>query len=72
MYESAYGEIVNNAHVVHLSRLEYDEQLDYIKKLWQVDPIRYSEWKKWCVQCNCLPKLYGTRDDPIFIDEASL
>lgn len=72
MFESAYGEINNNAHVVFLREMSNEDQLRYIQKLWQKDSDTYYEWKEWCMKNNELPELFGTRDNPIHIDESKL
>ena len=72
MYVSGYGEIINVAHVVHLERMTEADQLKYIKELWQEDPKKYSEWKDECMKLGELPELFGTKDDPILIDESKL
>ena len=72
MYESAYGEVINTAHVVHLEEMTKEDQLEYIKELWQADSKTYFEWKDWCLKSNELPELFGTIDNPILIDESKL
>ena len=43
-----------------------------MKKLWEEDPKKYYEWKQWCIKWNQLPNFFGTRDNPIDIDESEL
>ena len=33
---------------------------------------KYYEWKNWCIRLNRLPDFFGTRDNPIPIDEFEL
>ena len=33
---------------------------------------KYFEWKEWCIRLNRLPEFFGTRDNPIPIDESKL
>ena len=72
MNELAYGSIINNAYVVSLNGKDKLEQLKYIKELWLKNPILYSQWKQWCIDSGFLPELFGTRDNPIHIDESKL
>ena len=67
-----YGDWGNVAEVVHMEELDYDNQKEHVKKLWQEDPERYFEWKEFCIRCNQLPDFFGTRDNPIPIDESKL
>ena len=67
-----YGDWGNVAEVVHMEELDYDDQKEYAKKLWQEDPERYFEWKEFCIRCNQLPDFFGTRHNPIPIDESKL
>ena len=67
-----YGDWGNVAEVVEMKELTYEEQKAYVKKLWQKDPKKYYEWKGLCIQLNQLPEFFGTRDNPIPIDESKL
>ena len=68
-----YGEWGNAAKVSSMRRLSPDDQKAYVKKLWQEDPKKYSEWKEdYCIRLNRLPDFFGTRDNPIPIDESKL
>lgn len=67
-----YGELGNAAEVVEMEELSYEEQKAYVKKLWQDDPKKYYEWKEDCIRFNQLPDFFGTRDNPIPIDESKL
>ena len=67
-----YGEWGNAAEVVEMEGLSYEEQKAHVKKLWQEDPKRYYEWKYDCIRFNQLPEFFGTRDNPILIDESKL
>ena len=72
MYVGGYGEIINVAHVVHLERLSHDNQLEYLKGLWQEDPKKYYEWKEECIEMGELSDLFGTKDNPTSLDESNL
>ena len=67
-----YGDWGNPAEVVEMEELTYEEQKAYVKKLWEEDPKKYYEWKEWCIRLNRLPEFFGTRDNPIPIDESKL
>jgi len=67
-----FGEWDNLLHVRRLKKLNLKDQKNYIKHLWAEFPEEYSEWKAWCVRLNRLPNLFGTRDNPISIDESNL
>ena len=34
--------------------------------------LKNIEWKEWCIELERLPDFFGTRDNPIPIDESSL
>ena len=36
------------------------------------DSKRYREWKDLCIELGVLPDFFGTRDNPIPIDESKL
>jgi len=55
-----------------MKNLDSSGKKDHIKKLWQEDPEKYYEWKNWCIRLNRLPDFFGTRDNPIPIDEFEL
>ena len=67
-----YGEWGNPAKVVHMEKRSFEEQKDYVKKLWQEDRKKYYEWKEFCIHLSQLPDFFGTRDNPIPIDESKL
>ena len=67
-----YGEWGNAAEVVAMEDLSYEEQKAHVKKLWLEDPKSYYEWKEDCIRYNQLPDFFGTRDNPIPIDESKL
>ena len=67
-----YGRWGNAMHRVKMKELTPEEQKEYIKKLWQEDPFRYFEWKEDCIITNSFPDLFGTRDNPIPVDESKL
>lgn len=71
--EYGYGEWGNPAEVLEMLELSYEEQKAHVKKLWQEDPKKYYEWKElYCIPSNLLPNFFGTRDNPIPIDESKL
>ena len=67
-----YGEFGNLAEVVEMRELTYEEQKAYVKKLWQENPVKYNEWKEFCIKYDQLPDFFGTSDNPIPIDESKL
>ena len=67
-----YGKVGNVIHIVKIDELTPEEQKEYIKKLWQEDSLKYFQWKDYCIRCNVFPDLFGTRDNPIPIDESKL
>ena len=70
--EDRYGGLGNAAEVLHMEKLDFDGKKAHIKKLWKENPETYYAWKKWCVARNRLPDFFGTRDNPILIDESKL
>lgn len=72
MYAPGYGEVINVAHVIHLEVMTKEDQLKFIKELWQEDPQKYYEWKGECMKLGDLPELFGTPENPIPIDESKL
>lgn len=70
--DDGYGRWMNAAHRVHMKELDYDGKKEYVKKLWEEDPIKYFEWKAQCIRANQFPDFFGTRDHPIPIDESKL
>ena len=71
-YPEGYGDFGNAAEVLHMEELNLDNQKTRITELWQKDSKKYYEWKKYCISRNQLPELFGTRDNPIPIDESKL
>ena len=67
-----YGEWGNAAEVVKMRKLSFREQKAHVKKLWLEDPKSYYEWKEDCIRLDMLPDFFGTRDNPIPIDESKL
>ena len=67
-----YGDWGNPAKVVHMEKRNFEEQKAYVKNLWQEDSKKYYEWKEFCIRFNQLPEFFGTRDNPIPIDESKL
>lgn len=70
--DEGYGRWMNAAHRVHMRELDYDGKKEYVKKLWQEDPIKNSEWKARCLRNGSLPDFFGTSENPIPIDESKL
>ena len=70
--QEAYGTWANLILVMQIKKLSPANQKAKIKELWKSDSETYLEWKNWCVDCNRLPDLFGTRDNPIHIDESKL
>ena len=67
-----YGRWGNAAESLHMSKMNDEERKAHVKKLWQADPEKYFEWKQWCIDTEMLPDFFGTRDNPIHIDESKL
>ena len=67
-----YGDLGNAAEVVHMKKLDTEGKKAHVKKLWLQDAETYYEWKNWCIARNRLPDFFGTRDNPIPIDEYEL
>lgn len=55
-----------------MDMLDDDRKRAHVKKLWEKYPSEYFEWKDWCIEYDQLPDFFGTRDDPIPIDESKL
>ena len=71
-YEEGYGRFGNASEVLKMRELDYEGKKEYVKKLREEDSIKYYEWKSWCIRLNRLPDFFGTRDNPITIDESKL
>lgn len=69
---TGYGSWGNPNEVVNMELLDEEGKKAHIKKLWQEDPKKYYEWKEWCIRLNRLPDFFGTRDNPIDINESEL
>ena len=67
-----FGEWENSAEVVHMRSLDYEGKKAHAKKLWLKDPKAYYEWKAWFIRLGKLPDFFGTRDNPIPVDEDKL
>ena len=67
-----YGRWGNAMHRVNIKELTPEEQKKYIKKLWEEDSFKYFQWKNRCIRANSFPELFGTRDNPIRVDESKL
>ena len=70
--EEGYGQFGNIAEVRNMRRLDNNGKKAHVKKLWQEDPEKYTEWKNWCIELDRLPDFFGTADNPIPIDESKL
>ena len=70
--ENGYGRWGNAAEVIHMEELDYEGKKAHVKKLWEEDSESYYRWKKWCIERNRLPDFFGTRDNPIPVDESKL
>lgn len=62
----------NVTEILNFEKLDYEGKKARAKKLWKEDPEKYNEWKAFCIRCNQLPDFFGTRDNPIPIDESKL
>ena len=69
---TGYGDWRNSGEVVNMKHLDDEGKKSHVKKLWNDDPKKYFEWKEWCIRLNRLPEFFGTRDNPIHIDESKL
>lgn len=67
-----YGRWGNAAEVRRMRELDSEGKKAHAKKLWEEDPKTYFEWKEWCIRINRLPDFFGTKEDPIPIDESKL
>ncbi len=72
MLDGGYGMLGNASEVEYMKILNDDEKKARIKELWLEDPEAYYEWKDECIELGELPELFGTRDNPIHIDESKL
>ena len=52
--------------------LDDEGKKEHIKKLFDKDPLAYFDFKEWCIRLSKLPDFFGTRDNPIPIDESKL
>ena len=62
----------NITEILNFEKLDQEGKKARAKKLWEKDPEKYYEWKEYCIRCNQLPDFFGTRDNPIPIDESKL
>lgn len=69
---TGYGDWRNSGEVVNMKHLDDEGKKSHVKKLGNDDPKKYFEWKEWCIRLNRLPEFFGTRDNPIPIDESKL
>ena len=72
MLDGGYGMLGNASEVDYMKILNDDEKKASIKELWLEDPEAYYEWKHECIELEELPELFGTKDNPIHIDESKL
>lgn len=73
MLDGGYGMLGNASEVTYIKTLSEDEQKARIKELWLEDPEHYYQWKEdYCLRYGELPDLFGTKDNPIHIDESKL
>ena len=72
MHEVGYGGDDNIDEVLFMEELDHEEKKAHIKELWKKDPKKYLEWKEWCIRLDQLPTFFGTKDNPIPIDESKL
>ena len=70
--DSGYGNWGNPAKILRMRERTPEEQKKYAKQLWQENPKKYYEWKEFCIRRNALPDFFGTRDNPIPVDETKL
>lgn len=69
---TGYGGWGNSINVNNMKRLDEIGKKKYIKKLWKENPEKYFEWKEWCIELDQLPDFFGTKNNPIPIDESKL
>lgn len=68
-----YGMLGNPSEVAYMETLSDEEKKARIKELWLEDPDAYYQWKEdYCLEYGELPELFGTKDNPIEIDESKL
>lgn len=58
--------------ILTLEELDYEDKKDYIKQLFESNPINYYKLKELCIELDQLPDFFGTHDNPIPIDESKL
>ena len=71
-FPRGYGDFGNVAEVLRMKKLDDEGKKAHVKKLWKKNPVKYEEWKSFCIARNRLPDFFGTRDNPIPIDESKL
>ncbi len=72
MLDGGYGMLGNETEIDYMGLLNDDEKKARIKELWSEDPEAYYEWKYYCIKFGELPDVFGTKDNPIHIDESKL
>ena len=70
--EEWYGQFWQCCWRRNIKRLDYNGKKSHVKELWEENPKTYFQWKNWCIELNRLPDFFGTRDNPIPIDESKL
>lgn len=58
--------------LVIMDSLDDKHKRAHVKKLLKKYPDEYYEWKEWCIRLSKLPDFFGTKDNPIPIDESKL
>ena len=71
MRETGYGR-GNITEILRMEKLDDAGKKAHVKKLWQEDPVKYYEWKEYCIKSNQLLDFFGTEENPIPIDESKL
>ena len=71
--DGGFGMLRNTDEIMSIEELDcLEEKKAYIKELWLENPRAYYQWKSYCINCEKLPELFGTKDNPIHIDESKL
>lgn len=69
---TGYGDWRNSGEVVNMKHLDDEGKKPMLKNYGKRILKKYLEWKEWCIRLNRLPEFFGTRDNPIPIDESKL
>lgn len=59
----------NSTETVLMEMRTPEEQQKWLKILYKKDSVKYFEWKKWNIESNFLPDIFGTMDAPIDLHE---